>query len=87
MFLCSKKVNRYSYSSWQHIGKKSQHEIKDVVFTALQNNLNYDTQNILGIPASYLDDKVFNQDASFLKKMRHLFQVSHKTLIILVVIL
>ncbi|MDA9564057.1 pyridoxal-dependent decarboxylase, partial [Flavobacteriales bacterium] len=47
--------------------KKSQHEIKDVVFKALQNNLNYDTQNILGIPASYLDDKVFNQDASFLK--------------------
>lgn len=50
---------------WQ---KKSQEEIKSIVFKALENNVNYDMQNILGIPASYLDEKVFNQDASFVKE-------------------
>jgi tyrosine decarboxylase/aspartate 1-decarboxylase len=47
--------------------KKSQEEIKSIVFKALEDNVNYDTQNILGIPASYLDSKVFNQDASFIR--------------------
>ena len=48
--------------------KKSQEEIKSIVFKALEKNVNYDSQNILGIPASYLDDKIFNQDASFVKE-------------------
>jgi len=48
--------------------KKSQEEIKSTVFNALEKNVNYDSQNILGIPASYLDDKIFNQDASFVKE-------------------
>jgi len=52
------------YKFWK---KKSQEEIKSVVFEALDNNINFIDQTILGIPASYLDDKVFNQDASFLK--------------------
>lgn len=47
--------------------KKSQEEINTTVFSALKNNINYVEQNILGVPASYLDDKVFNQDASFVK--------------------
>jgi glutamate/tyrosine decarboxylase-like PLP-dependent enzyme len=47
--------------------KKSQEEIKSIVFKALDDNVNYDTQNILGIPASYLDSKVFNQDSSFIR--------------------
>lgn len=47
--------------------EKSQEEIKSIVFGALKKNINYDNQNALGIPASYLDEKVFNQDASFLK--------------------
>jgi len=47
--------------------KKSQEEIKSIVFDALERNINYDEQNILGVPASYLDDKVFQQDASFVK--------------------
>ncbi|NNC95410.1 MAG: aspartate aminotransferase family protein [Chitinophagales bacterium] len=47
---------------WQ---KRSQKEIKSTVFNSLEKNVNYNTQNILGIPASYLDEKVFNQDASF----------------------
>ena len=47
--------------------KKSQEEIKSIVFEALEQNINYDEQNVLGVPASYLDDKVFNQDVSFIK--------------------
>jgi len=47
--------------------KKSHEEIKSIVFSALDKNVNYETQNILGIPASYLDDKIFNQDNSLLK--------------------
>ena len=50
-----------------HWKKKSQEEIKSIVFKALEDNVNYDTQNILGIPASYLDSKVFNQDVSFIR--------------------
>ncbi len=46
--------------------KKSQEEIKTRVFTALQENVNFKENEILGVPASYLDDKVFNQDESFL---------------------
>lgn len=47
--------------------KKSSEEIKSIVFQALGKNVNYAEKNILGVPASYLDDKVFSQDASFLK--------------------
>ena len=47
--------------------KKSQEEIKAIVFGALEKNINYDQQHALGVPASYLDDKVFNQDATFIK--------------------
>ena len=46
--------------------KKSQEEIKTIVFNALEQNVNYEKQNILGIPASYLDDKIFNQDSAFI---------------------
>lgn len=47
--------------------KRTHEEIKAVVFKALEQNINYENQNALGIPASYLDDKIFNQDASFVK--------------------
>jgi tyrosine decarboxylase / aspartate 1-decarboxylase len=46
---------------------KSREEIKLSVFNALEKNVNYNDQGVLGIPASYLDQKVFNQDAAFLK--------------------
>lgn len=49
---------------WQ---KKSQDEIKQRVFDALQYNVNYSSQNVLGIPATYLDENVFSQDEAFLK--------------------
>jgi hypothetical protein len=47
--------------------KKTSEELKKTVSLALSKNTNYIEQNVLGIPASYLDDKVFNQDASFVK--------------------
>ena len=47
--------------------KKSEEEIKKIVFNALDKNINYDKEGVIGVPASYLDDKVFNQDATFLK--------------------
>lgn len=47
--------------------KKTEEEVKEIVFGALEKNVNYDKQGVLGVPASHLDDKVFNQDASFLK--------------------
>jgi len=49
---------------WQ---KKSHEEIKEIIFGALDKNVDYIKQTILGLPASYLDDKVFHQEASFLK--------------------
>ncbi len=51
----------------QYWKKKSQEEIKSIVFNALDQNINYASQNALGIPASYLDEKVFSQDNSFLE--------------------
>lgn len=52
----------------KHIWKRrTQEEINNTVFEALKHNINYAEQNALGVPASYLDEKVFNQDAAFLK--------------------
>ncbi|MCB9224175.1 MAG: aspartate aminotransferase family protein [Crocinitomicaceae bacterium] len=47
--------------------KRSDEDLKHRVFQALEENISYVRENVLGVPASYLDDKVFNQDASFLK--------------------
>ncbi len=47
--------------------KKSQEELKEEIFTALNKNISYLEKPILGVPASYLNDKVFYQDAAFLK--------------------
>ena len=47
--------------------KRSQEEIKSQVFSALSKNVNYANEIILGVPASYLDEKVFSQDNTFLK--------------------
>lgn len=52
------------YKVWQ---KKTEQEIKDRVFSALRENVDYEKQHVLGVPASYLDDKVFYQDVSFIK--------------------
>lgn len=47
--------------------KNSQEEINDRVFNALDHNIQYDREPILGVPASYLDAKVFYQDTAILK--------------------
>lgn len=47
--------------------RKSKEEIKERIFEALNKNTNYDKAGVLGVPASYLDDEIFNQDAAFLK--------------------
>jgi len=46
--------------------KLSSSEIKTRVFDALEQNVNYTEKDVLGVPASYLDEKVFSQDANFL---------------------
>lgn len=47
--------------------KLPQNQIKERVFSALAQNVNYFDENILGVPASHLDSKVFYSDAPFLK--------------------
>ena len=47
--------------------KLSKDEIKQRVFKALDENRNYDSDTILGIPGSYLDTEQFYRDADFLK--------------------
>ena len=45
----------------------SHQKIKEVVFGALEQNLDYREKPVLGLPASYLDTEVFYNDAPFLK--------------------
>ena len=42
-------------------------QIKNKVFEALSKNTNYRTENILGIPGTFLDTEIFYDDAAFLK--------------------
>jgi glutamate/tyrosine decarboxylase-like PLP-dependent enzyme len=53
-----------TYKYWRKLTSK---EIQNRVFGALDKNVNYRQENILGIPASHLDEKVFSQDESFLQ--------------------
>ena len=45
----------------------SHQKIKETVFGALEQNLDYREKPVLGLPASYLDTEVFYNDAPFLK--------------------
>ncbi len=47
--------------------KLSTQKVKLRVFEALSKNLNYRSENILGLPATYLDTDIFYDDAPFLK--------------------
>lgn len=49
--------------------KRSEKQIKERVFQALEKNIDFREHNILGVPASHLDEKVFSPDATFLKDM------------------
>ncbi len=57
--------------------KRTDDEIKETVFKALAENTNYLEENILGVPGSYLDEKVFNHDAPFLKDAPFLSTMLH----------
>jgi tyrosine decarboxylase/aspartate 1-decarboxylase len=45
----------------------SHSKIKSIVFNALEKNLDYRQNTVLGLPASFLDSEVFYDDAPFLK--------------------
>ncbi|NQX97064.1 MAG: aspartate aminotransferase family protein, partial [Flavobacteriales bacterium] len=47
--------------------KLSHDEITTEIEIALEGNLSYRTEKILGIPASYLDEEQFYDDAPFLE--------------------
>lgn len=47
--------------------KHSEDAIKAHVFEALKHNVHYADESVLGVPASYLDEKVFSKDKNFLK--------------------
>jgi tyrosine decarboxylase/aspartate 1-decarboxylase len=47
--------------------KYNQDELKEKVFNSLKQNVSYTDKNLLGVPASYLDEKVFPKDHSLLK--------------------
>ncbi|MCG8391137.1 MAG: pyridoxal-dependent decarboxylase [Cytophagales bacterium] len=57
--------------------KLSPEAIRSRIFDALGQNVNYYEQNIIGIPASHLDDKVFYQDAPFLSNAPYLSTLIH----------
>lgn len=57
--------------------KLSPEEIQKRIFGALKENVNYYEQNILGVPASHLDNKVFYQDAPFLSNAPYLSTLIH----------
>ena len=57
--------------------KLSQEEIKQRVFSALSENVDYYNENILGVPASHLDDRVFYQNAPFLEDAPFLSTLIH----------
>jgi len=50
-----------------HWESYSHQKIKEIVFNALERNLDYREKAVLGLPASYLDPEVFYDDAPFLK--------------------
>ncbi len=47
--------------------KYSYSQIKTKVFESLSKNTNYRTENIIGIPGTFLDTEIFYDDAPFLK--------------------
>ncbi|QSE98565.1 pyridoxal phosphate-dependent decarboxylase family protein [Fulvivirga lutea] len=47
-------------------------KMKEIIFGALEQNLDYREKPVLGLPASYLDPEVFYDDAPFLKDAPYL---------------
>lgn len=47
--------------------KRSDEAIKNTVFATLAQNINYKIENIIGLPASHLDERVFSQEVGFIQ--------------------
>ena len=63
IYFCARKLN-VNRMKWE---RYSQQKIKKTIFGALGKNLNYREAAPIGVPASYLDPKVYYVDAPFLK--------------------
>jgi tyrosine decarboxylase / aspartate 1-decarboxylase len=48
--------------------KLSVQEIKNKIITSLNKNVNYEKNVVFGIPGTYLDEKIFYKDATFLNE-------------------
>ncbi len=59
---------------WEKLSKEV---LNQRVFDALKQNTNFYHEDILGVPASHLDDRVFYQDAPFLKDAPYLTALIH----------
>ena len=57
--------------------KRSKEAINNRVFEALRHNADFYHDEVLGVPASHLDDKVFYQDAPFLRDAPFLTALIH----------
>lgn len=55
------KTKKMYWESYSH------DKMQSIIFDALKNNLDYKDNQVLGLPASYLDSEVFYDDAPFLK--------------------
>lgn len=47
--------------------RKSEEEIRSRVFAAIQDNVNYHNESIIGLPGTFLDPKVFSNEVNFVK--------------------
>lgn len=61
----------------KHWEKLSAAEIQKRIFIALDKNVNFYDETIVGVPASHLDSKVFYSDANFLKDAPFLSALIH----------
>lgn len=57
--------------------KHSQEEISARIKNALSQNINFIHGNIMGVPASYLDSRVFSQDVGFIKDAPYISTLLH----------
>jgi tyrosine decarboxylase / aspartate 1-decarboxylase len=52
--------------------QKTNEEINQRIVAALEENVNYKYQSIIGLPASHLDEKVFSQEVDFIRDAPYL---------------
>jgi len=57
--------------------KKYQKEVQEIVRKGMSNNINFDMNNVLGLPAYYLDLEVFSSDSNLLKDAPFLTALVH----------